>query len=102
MRTTRDDDDIARDGEVLRVPMYLADSGGHELHDGAGNEAGHKRGYAFARPGSANAARHDAYTSYESRLRDAWRCDRNDETDDGCDPRAAYIRRLGEAWRGAR
>jgi len=102
MRTTRDDEDIARDGEVLRVPMYLADGGNLLLHDGMGNRAGHKPGYVFASGGAAEGAPRRAYTDYKQRLGDAWRGDGEDTCPDAGDPRAAYIRQLTIAWRGAR
>jgi hypothetical protein len=106
MKKLADGTEIAEDGEVLHVPLYLADGAPSLLHDGMGNLAGHKPGYVFAPPRPSDEVRSHAHADYQRRLRDAWRGDGAQPADNGGrDLGAAYAGyedRLRNAWRGAR
>ena len=125
-----DDDRIVRDGERVKVRLDLMDSvqravatDGLRLHDGTGNPAGHKRGYAFG--GNAEQRqRAAAYAERTTRLQNAWRSPaeaaerietqleawhkpgarpglRQDAATDRVAAHAAYVQRIQNAWRVA-
>jgi hypothetical protein len=124
-----DDDDVVRDGEHVRVPLHLMDSlqravatEGLRLHDGMGNPAGQKSGYVFGGNAEQRQRAADAYDERTRRLQNAWRnpaaaAERNetqleawrkpgarpglrqDATNDSAAAYAAYVERIGRAWR---
>jgi hypothetical protein len=129
IRIIDDDDVEIPDGGRVRVPLYLMDAAqravatdGLRLHDGMGNPAGHKRGYVFGgnvEHGQRAAAAYDERTKL---LQNAWRnpaaaAERNeaeleawrkpgaqpglrqDATNDSAAAYAAYVERIGRAWR---
>jgi hypothetical protein len=80
-----DDDDVVRDGEAVRVPMYLMDGVQRavaglaappgprvRVTDALGASAGFKPGHCFAAD-SANDPRPAAFSEREKYLTDAWR-----------------------------
>lgn len=86
-----DDDPVLKPGQTLRVPLRFVDSATRaqwnalhstpimcdvqQLHDGMGNPAGFKRGFAFGGDRSASEAAREARIA---EMRDAW-CNRQDE-----------------------
>jgi hypothetical protein len=79
-RRRRGGDDVLRDGDVLRIPLQLADSAIADvalaLHDGMGGPAGRRPGYIFANGAAADVARAEAVTRHALRkveLENAWR-----------------------------
>jgi hypothetical protein len=125
------DDDVVRDGESLKVPLYMMDSvqravatDGLRLHDGMGNPAGHKRGYVFGGNAEQRQRAADAYDEWTRRLQNAWRTPgaaaerneaqlkawrrpgarpglRQDAAHDRAAARAEYVQRTQNAWRAA-
>ena len=68
--------EILQDGERVHVPSLFMDGSPQLLHDGMGNAAGHKPGYAFASGPAArvaDAALDAARREYDATLTDAWR-----------------------------
>ena len=100
MRDEHDDDDIARDGEVLRVPLYSIDST-PPVHDGVGGIRMNQPGYRY---GSAQAEqrRVDAREDYVRRTTEAWQSGEQERPAGGGGGRDAYCDWLRNAWRGAR
>jgi hypothetical protein len=77
-RTMRRYNDVVRDGESVRVPVFFKDGAKRavdslELHDGMGNPFGQRRGYVF---GGDTEQRKRATLAYNERtmwLQNAWR-----------------------------
>jgi hypothetical protein len=83
------DDDIIPDGATLRVPMPFMDSAvsaalhaafgdaafdsAKPLHDGMGNPAGYKPGFAYGGPVADHARAHTARQAYVDAVTSAWR-----------------------------
>ena len=81
-----DDDPVLKPGQTLRVPLRFVDSAtraqwnalhsrpimcdAQHFHDGMGNPAGYKRGFAFGGDRSASEAAREARIA---EMRDAWR-----------------------------
>src|SRR5262249_41165424 len=131
MRHDPDDDEMVRDGESVRVPMFLMDKVqravatiGQRLHDGMGNPAGRKRGYALGGNAEQRQLAAEAYDERTTRLQNAWRspagaAERNeaqleawrrpgarpslsqDAAVDRTAAYAAYVQRMENAWRAA-
>src|SRR5436190_24396305 len=115
-RDLDDDDETARDGESVRVPIFLMDEvqrtvamDGLRLHEGMGNPAGHKSGYVFSgnvrqRDAAYDEARREARAAraqWLQQLRDSWK--RTPVRDAGPEPDAAEAllrRHLGSAGPG--
>lgn len=99
--TARNDDEIARDGETVRVPLYAMDTDPVQ-REIAGQS--HRPGYRTAT--TSNDAREQAHADYVRRTEDAWRTappteDRVQMSD--LDAAASeYERRLTSAWKGGR
>jgi hypothetical protein len=105
--TTEDDDNVLRDQQVLRVPLYAMDSlqrsvRAHRLQDALGNPAGYRPGPVYL-VGLDDTPARKAASDYERFLSDAWK-------DKGPQPvnmnvvtpthaYRAYVEQLGDAWR---
>jgi hypothetical protein len=95
---------------------------GLRLHDGAGNPAGHKRGYVFGGDAEQRQRAAEAYEERTKFLQNAWRnpaaaAERNETqleawrkpsarrglrqhaTNDSAAAYAEYVERIGRAWR---
>jgi hypothetical protein len=122
-----DDDDILRDGEVLRVPLRMMDGWQHDmskhfdqlrrdgasLHDGLGGEVGHRPGFAMTNDAAIRDARAQARTKYIKEVRDAWQPpptsalpdhqqDRSPMNDAREEAYQAYKTAISGAWRSGR
>jgi hypothetical protein len=99
-----DDDEVVRDGESVRVPIFLMDEvqrtvamDGLRLHDGMGGRVGHKSGYVFSgnvrqRDAAYDEARREARgarAQWLQQLRDSWK--RTPGRDAGPEPDAAEV-----------
>ena len=111
-----DDDPVLKPGQTLRVPVRFVDSatraqwdalhsrpimfGAQKLHDGMGNPAGYKRGFAFGGDRSASEAAREARIA---EMRDAWRKDEQrslpEEQRTAADAYEQKCKRLANAWR---
>jgi hypothetical protein len=93
MRTNEiEDDEIARDGEIVRVPLLLMDAVQRSVA-------------AAQRPNTFANAREAAYDAFKRDLADAWRgpgykADDRELTADQA--RDEYLAWLQTAWQGAR
>jgi hypothetical protein len=104
--TTTLEDKIVRDGERVRVPLWLMDSlqrsvRAHAVQDGFGKPAGQRPGFVYV-AGLDNAPCRDAYEGYEQFLSDAWKADNAGATGNENPPAnaySAYVDQLGDAWR---
>jgi hypothetical protein len=101
-----DDDEIAKDGEVLRVPAFLMDGRAPVIvSDGFGGTRMNQPGFRFGDAGS-ECSRAEAREEYVGRLERAWR----DPTSETRGPSAItadqardeYVAWLTNAWRGTR
>ena len=108
---------VLKPGQTLRVPLRFVDSatraqwdalhsrpimfGAQQLHDGMGNPAGFKRGFAFGGDRSASEAAREARIA---EMRDAWRKETSsaqlpEEQRTAADAYEQKCKWLANAWR---
>ena len=105
------DSDVVPDGYGVRVRLDLMDEEAPMITDASGAPAGRRRGYCFASPTQATAARDAAYEEYCTRLENAWNNSpavfdaARPSVPEATTPEDAYAARdawLRDAWRTAR
>jgi hypothetical protein len=97
-----EDKKVLRDGERLRVPLVLMDElqrsvVANRLHDGFGNQAGHKPGFVFV-AGHDETPTVAAYCEYVKHIGGAFS---QSAPGEASDPYADYVAGVSNAWRSS-
>lgn len=104
-----DENSVIKDGQTLRVPMFMMDSLSRVISDDIPSTAGHKPG-SLALSDADRASREKLYEARDKRLTDAWKAPPSLDPAQAkvaivpaasADRYAARDARLENAWRSA-